>query len=90
MLTRRISSREEESSVKLVGSFMAWNNANLVQKVCIFRDNCGCSMLKLKSPVIIMSFMPESTARCLLSGSNKRDQNWVDCKIIQKACVYGY
>ena len=54
--------------MKFVGSFMHWNKDNCSQNVFIFREVCSFSMLKLKSPVIIMSDMPVSIARCIESS----------------------
>ena len=54
--------------MKFVGSFMHWNKETCSQNVFIFREVCSFSMLKLKSPVMIMSDMPLSIARCIESS----------------------
>ena len=57
------SSKEEECSVNGEGSVRSRCKENWVQRESIFFSACEFKTLKLKSPVIIMSEVPVSTAK---------------------------
>ena len=63
---------DEECSVKCVGSSISWLRENWEQIDSIFLSVLGLVVLRLKSPVIIISLMPVSIARPIESSILER------------------